>query len=207
MGFSRTDCSNNAFTNTGNDGLFTSTTDKAFDIGTHSDTGLGAQLNAVFGDSSYDRGFNDFGGNRHLDSLENIASGQVDGADLLECERNIGTLSSDQGVDDAVHITTGEEVCFQLGNVEIQTGLVGFDQRIHQTGRSNMTDAHTDQGRDRYMHTAGHGANPHAERDIVEQNNQENQDNKDDQTQCKQCFRHSTNLLKLYGTFFWFKQV
>ena len=69
-------------------------------------------------------GFDDLRGDGHLHRLEHVTAREVNRASLLERHRDVRALRRNQGVNHAVNVAAGEEVRFQLGDVQTQTRLV-----------------------------------------------------------------------------------
>ena len=176
---SGTDGGDDTFADTGDDGFLTGAADEALNVRADGHAGLGTQFNAVLCDCGDDGGLDDLGGNTHLHGFEHVAAGKVDGAGLLKRQLNVRALGGDQGVGDTVDVTAGQEVRFQLADGQIQTGLVGLDQRVNQTMGLDAAHAHTNQRTDGDMHAAGQRADPQADGEEA----QEHAD--DDQRQSK----------------------
>ena len=175
MGFAGTNGGYDAFTDAGDDGFLTGAANQAFDVGTDSDAGLGAQLDAILGDSRDHGRFDDLGSNAHLHGLQHVAASKVDGGSLFKGHHNIGTLSGDERVDHAVHVAAGQVVRFELGQGHFQTCLASLDQGIYQTFGLNAAQAHTNERGDAHMHTGGHGGNPQTNRHEAQEHQHENQ--------------------------------
>ena len=156
---------------------------QALNIGAYGDAGLGAEFDTVLRDGGDHRRFNDFGGNAHLYSLENITAGKVDGAGFFKSHFDIGALRGDQSIDDTIHITAGQVVRFQLGDRQVQAGFIGFDQGVNQALGLDAADPHTDQRTDGYVHAAGQGGNPQAHGHKVQEDRQGDQRDYDDRDQ------------------------
>ena len=84
------------------------------DIGAHRYTGLGNQLDTVFGNSCHGRGVNYFGVNGHLYGFEYVTAGKVDGGCHLERQLDIGFRGGYQCVYHPLYVTSGKVVRFQF---------------------------------------------------------------------------------------------
>ncbi len=143
MAFRRTDGRHNTFTDAGNNGRFASTTDQPFNVRTHSHTGFGAELDAVFGNRSNDGGLDNPRVNAHLHSFQNITASQINGSSPLEGQPQFSTMGCNQSVDYPVNITTCEIMGFQISNVDIQSGFRSLDQWKNNSGRRNASQPHS----------------------------------------------------------------
>ena len=184
MGFCAADGGDDAFTDTGDNGLLAGAADQALDVCAHGHAGFGAQLDTVLGDGGNHGSLDDLRGNAHLDCLEDITASQVNGAGFFKGHFNVCPLGGDQGVDDAVHITAGQVVGFQLADGQVQASLVRFDQRVDQTLGLDAADPHTYERADRDVHATGQGRNPQSHGDEVEKDCQgDENDNDNDRNQ------------------------
>ena len=128
---SRADIGNDTFADTGDNSSFTGAADQTVDIGADSDAGFDLQLDTVFSHCRNDRSFNNFGVYAHLHCFQHVTSCQVDSAGTLKGQRDLGTVCRDQSVDNTVDVTAGQIMGFQLIDIDVQTGLIGLDQRQH----------------------------------------------------------------------------
>ena len=103
--------------------FLTGTADKLVDIGTNRHAGLAYKLDTVLGHGRYRRSVDDLGIHRHLDSLENITSGQVDSCSRLEIQRNVRLVGGNKGIDHLYDIALGKIVRLQLIGLQRQACL------------------------------------------------------------------------------------
>ena len=59
-------------------------------------------------------------------------------------------MSGDEGIDDAVDVTAGQVVGFELIDVDVEAGLIGLDQGQDNLRRDDPAQAHTDEVDDAY---------------------------------------------------------
>ena len=164
VGFRRADSGHDALADTRDNGFFARAADQTVDIRADGDARLGTQLNAVLRDCGDDGGFDDLRGDGHLHRLEHVTAREVNRARLLERHRDVRALRRNQGVNHAVHVAAGEEVRFQLGDVQPQTRLVRLNQRLHEAVRLDVANLHADERAHRHMHPAGQRGNPQSKR-------------------------------------------
>ena len=129
MFFRRTYGRNDTFTYAGNNCSLTSTTNEAIDISTYSYTSTNFQLDAIFCYRRDNWSFNHFRINGHLNRFQYITTGEVDSCGTFKGQRNRCAFSGNQSIYNAVNITTGKVMCFQLIYIHIKTCFISFNQR------------------------------------------------------------------------------
>ena len=72
-------------------------------------------------------------------------------------------MSGDEGIDDAVDITAGQVVGFELIDVDVETGLIGLDQGQDDLRRDDPAQTHADEVDDAYGDTGSHGRDPQSD--------------------------------------------
>ena len=72
-------------------------------------------------------------------------------------------MGCDEGVDDAVDVTTGQIMGFQLVDIDIEAGLIGLDQRQDDFRRHDTAKTHADEIEDADGDAGRHGRNPEAD--------------------------------------------
>ena len=172
MGIRRAHGGYNTFTHAGDDGFLTCAAHQSGDIGPNRDPRLGAKLDAILGDGGHHRRLDDLGINAHLDGLKHVPARQVDGAALFKFQRNGRGLRGNQRVDHPVHVTTGQEMGFHFVHIHVQAGLGGLDIGLHNLGRIDPPEAHTNQGGDVHLDARGSGRYPQAQRKQIEEHQQ-----------------------------------
>ena len=182
MALRRTDRRYYTLAYTGKDRIFAGTADELTDVGTHSHTGLGDKLDAVLGDSSDGRSVDDLGIYAHLDSLEHIAAGKVDGGGHLKAEIDVGLRCRHEGVHHALHITAGKVVSLEIVARNImEPGLVSLDKSSYDHACRHLAYSHKHKLQQRDLHTAYPGRNPQEERTIIEEDYQRHDGEHDNQ--------------------------
>jgi hypothetical protein len=84
-------------------------------------------------------------------SIEHVATGEIDGRGLVEIQIDVGTLGGDDGVDHARHVTTSEVVGFEPagGNAILGVGsdscLHGHDLAIDDDSGIHLPQPHADE--------------------------------------------------------------
>ena len=100
----RTNCCNNTFTNTGDDGRLAGAADQSVDIGPHCHARFYLQFNAVFRHSGNDWCFNNAGVDTHLHCFQYVTAGQVNGAGPFKSKVNFRSMRRNQRINNAVHV-------------------------------------------------------------------------------------------------------
>ena len=157
MALGGTDRCNDTFSDTGDDRFFTGAADETVDVGADGDFRLGAEFDTVHGDRCDDRRFNDFRVDAHLNGLQNVTSGKIDGAGFFEIQGDVGSAGRDQRIDDAVDVTARHIVRFQFVDGKAETCFGRLDQRVDDTGRGNFPEPHADDRSDADRNTGSAG--------------------------------------------------
>ena len=118
---------NDPFTDTGQNSILTGTSDQLFDVCTHRNAGFCDQLDSVFGHGCNRGRIDNFRVDRHLYGFGYVSAGQIDRGGHPEIECDVGFLSRDEGCYDVGHITSGQEVGFQIVGRELQSGFRAGD--------------------------------------------------------------------------------
>ena len=134
VGAGRTDGGDDAFSDSGNDGFLSGTTDEAFEVGADGDAGADVDRDSVFGHGgdfgnsgvgvgAFDDLGVDGGADRFEDRFAGVFGGEVDGAGTIEWERDACLVSGDEGENDVGDITAGEVVGFEVVGRYFDIGL------------------------------------------------------------------------------------
>lgn len=185
------DGGHNAFADTGNDGLFSRTSDEAVEVSADGDSGADVDGDPVFSDGidfgdagAGIRAIDDFRVNGSSDGFEDglagVLGGKIDGAGAVEGEGDAGFLGGDEGEDDIDDVTTGEVVGFELIGAVIEAGLGGGDAAVHNDAGMDFSEAHQDEIGEADGSSGGAGLNPEAEKIDHDETNDEEKDDSDD---------------------------
>ena len=168
MALSRTDGSDDTFTDAGEDGLFTGTANELLDVGAHGDAGFGDKLDTVLGHGGPRRRVNDLGVDGGLDGLEHVATGEIDGCGSVEVEVHVGLVGTDEGVDNGVDMSAGEVVSLEVVLLDFQAGFSGGNHVVDDAGGRYLTEAHDKELHQRGVHPRDEGLEPDSDRNKVE---------------------------------------
>ena len=152
----RADAGNDAFPDTGNDRRLPGTTDEAVDIGPHRDPGPYFKFDAILGNGRNKRRFNNFWVDTHLYRFQDIPAGQIDSAGPFKGQGHSRPVGGYQGINHAVYIPAGQIMRFQLIDIDVETGLVRFDQGKDNLRRNDAAQAHADKIDDTYGNAGRH---------------------------------------------------
>ena len=191
MAVGGTDCGNDAFADPGDDGLFAGSANQMFDVGTHGNSRLDPEFDAVLGNGGHRRRFNHFGQNAHLYGLENVAARQVDGAGCFKGKTDARLLCADQRVDNPFHIALCQVMGLQHVGVHFQVRLAALDIRVNDLLGRNPAKTHAHQGRNLHRYAAGHRGNPESQGNVTEEDQKRDQDDRGHQYQCDVANSHN----------------
>ena len=180
----RTDTGNDTFPDTGDDRRFTGTADETVYISPHRDPGPYFEFDAILGHCGNKRRFNDLRIDTHLYGFQNIPAGQVDSAGPFKGQGHGRPVSSNQGIDNAVYITAGQIMSFQLIDIDIETGLIRFDQRQDNLGRNDA--AHANEIDNAHGNAGCHRRNPQSQwYEMEKQGNNNDRSDNNEQRRCQ----------------------
>ncbi len=164
------DRAHDALADAGDDRLLARAADEPLDVGPQRHARDGTHLDAVLGDGRDRRRLDDLGVDRHLDGLEHVAAGQIDGGRALEGQVDVGLVGRDQRLDNALHVPPGEVVRLEQRRRQEDARLVGRDQRQDDLGRGHVAQPHPDEvAEELHVHTGRDCGHPQPQRDEVEQ--------------------------------------
>ena len=116
------------------------------DVGAYRHTGLGDELDAVFGHGGHRRRVNHLGVDGSLNSFKHVASRQVNGSGLFKREVDIGFRGRDEGVYHALHVSASHVMRFEIVACDgAESSFVGLDEARHDNAGRHITDAHQKQ--------------------------------------------------------------
>ena len=105
---------------------------------------------------------------RRANSVENIASCQVDGCGSVKIQINARSVGRNNCIDNVHHVAFRKVMCFEplstdaVSTIDVQAGLSSHDFRVHNHLRADLTEIHSDQTPHADISTAGLGLQPKA---------------------------------------------
>ena len=173
MALRRTDGADDTFAYTGENSIFSGTSDELADVRTYSDAGFGDELDTVFRHSRYGRGIDHFRIDTHLHGFEHITSGKVDCRSHLEGQVNPRLAGRNEGMNNTLYMSSGEVMRLQTIALDIrQAGLMRLDHTVHDLRGRHLTDTHQEELYETDVHTTDCGIDPQHERHVIEENDQ-----------------------------------
>ena len=170
VALSATDRANDSFAYTGQDRIFSCTTDELAYIRAHGDTGFGDKLDTVFSHCGYRRRVNHSWVNGHLDGFEHVTSGKVNRRSHLEGEVYSGFVGRYECMHHSLDMSTGKIVRLQSVALHLcQTRLMRLNHTIDDFCGRHFTDAHEEELDQTDMHAADDGIDPQHEGHIIEE--------------------------------------
>ena len=119
--------SNNTLAYAGNNSSLTGTAYQTVDVSAHGYARLNLQLDAILSHGADHRCFDNLGVNAHLHSLQHVTTCQIDGAATFKAQIDLCSVSSNQSINNAVHIAACQIMSLQLVYVHIQASLVSLN--------------------------------------------------------------------------------
>lgn len=89
-------------------------------------------------------------------------------------------MSGNQGIDDAVDVTTGQVMGFQLVDIDVEASFIGLDQGQDDFRRDDPAQAHADEVDNAYGDAGCHSRNPQAEGHEVQEQGYDDDSGYDD---------------------------
>ena len=152
---SRANCADNTFTHPRNDRFFGRATDESIEVGTHGNTRLHFDADAVLSNAVncsaahvWGRGVDHFRidarAHRFEHGLAGSFSRQIDGAGPIEIERNPGFIRRDQCQNHVTDVAACQIMRFERIAPNIQTGFHRRDTIVDNQSDRHFAQAHAD---------------------------------------------------------------
>ena len=195
VGIRGADAGDDAFPHTGDDSFLRGTADKAVEIRAHRDAGTHTEGDAIFGDGvdfattahvrvrAVDDLWIDAGAHGFEDGLAGAFASEVDGAGAVVVERDARFVRRDEGEHDVRHLTTGQEVRFELVGIDGDTGFGGGDACIDDEGVRHASQPHGEQRGETHRRIRNASAEPEIEKLRDEEEENKGDDNGDANTE------------------------
>ena len=153
-----TDCRDDPFAHSGDDRVFSRTTDEPFQIGTNRDSRSNAKLDTVFGDSAQSclvrlfgvGAVDHFGINARLNRIQHVTSRKVDCRSSVEVEVDVRPVRGDNGPYDVGHISPRQVVGFKSFGRDAGFSFASdpclhtHDLRLNDRPGVDLTKSHSD---------------------------------------------------------------
>ena len=148
--------------------LLAGPSDKLLDVGTNRNPRLGDELDTVLGDGRHGRSIDDFRIDRHLDRLEYVPAGQVDGGCHLEIEIDVGFLCGYECLDDVRYIAFRQIMRLEFIRVQMEPCFRSGYHLIDYQRSGNLAPAHQYKLQKRYPYTRQQCLEPQSDGDEIE---------------------------------------
>ena len=168
------DCSNDTFSDAGNNCRFAGTADQAIYIRPNCDAGFYFEFYSVFCNGRNNRRFNNFWIDTHLNRLENVATCKVNRRRPLERQNNLSALRGNQSIDNFIYISAGEIVSLKLIDIHIQTRFVCFNERHNNLRGRHTAHSHSDKCKYPDVNICRQCGNPQTYRHEMKKNRRDN---------------------------------